>query len=58
MYGIFKFVDIEQFTSGDGWDWDDSIEYVELSARGAALLNVFQKQPKLRDSLGGPVLRT
>ncbi|GKS56556.1 hypothetical protein YTPLAS18_00830 [Nitrospira sp.] len=44
VYGIFKFLNIDQFTSYEGWDWDDSIEYVELSSRGAELLNVFRDE--------------
>jgi predicted nucleotide-binding protein len=42
VYGVFRFQDIEQFTSDEGWKWDDSIEYVELSPRGAALLNLLR----------------
>jgi predicted nucleotide-binding protein len=58
VYGVFRFVNIDQFTSEEGWDWDDSIEYVELSARGAALLNAFQKQPNVNGSARGRALRS
>jgi predicted nucleotide-binding protein len=42
VYGVFRFRDIEQFTSEEGWEWQHSIEYVELSPRGAALLNLLR----------------
>jgi predicted nucleotide-binding protein len=58
VYGVFRFMNIDQFTSGEGWNWDDSIEYVELSRRGAALLNVFQKQPNVNGSVEGRVPRS
>jgi predicted nucleotide-binding protein len=53
VHGVFKFVNIYQFTSDEGWDWDDSIEYVKLSARGAALLNLLQKQQSVSRSARG-----
>jgi hypothetical protein len=44
VYGIFRFTGIEQFTSDESWDWDESIEYVELSLRGVALLNILRER--------------
>ncbi len=40
--GVLEFKDIEQFTSEESWDWAESIEYVSISERGAALLNLLQ----------------
>jgi predicted nucleotide-binding protein len=48
VYGVFRFVNIDQFTSGKGWKWKHSIEFVRLSARGTALLNLLKKERKIR----------
>jgi hypothetical protein len=39
VLGVLRFKDIETFTSEEGWRWKDSIDFVEWSGRGAALLN-------------------
>jgi predicted nucleotide-binding protein len=54
VYGVFKFESIDQFTSDKGWGWKHSIQYVELSARGAALLNMFQKQAHVDPRTAAP----
>jgi predicted nucleotide-binding protein len=44
VYGVFRFIGIDQFTSDESWDWGESISYVALSQRGAALCNILQKR--------------
>jgi hypothetical protein len=45
VLGVLRFKDIEDFT-GEGWNWDDSVDYVEVSVRGAALMNQMKEYVK------------
>jgi predicted nucleotide-binding protein len=42
VLGVFEFKSSENFTNETDWTWRSSIEYVQLSSRGAALLNVLR----------------
>lgn len=42
VLGILRFKDIEAFTGEYSWHWTSSVEYVEWSGRGVALLNDMQ----------------
>jgi predicted nucleotide-binding protein len=44
VLGVFRFIDSENFTDGNSWDWVDSIDHVALSSRGVALLNVLRNE--------------
>jgi hypothetical protein len=44
VLGILRFKGIEAFTSDEGWHWTASVEYVEWSGRGVALLNEMQSK--------------
>lgn len=44
VLGILRFKDIDTFTSGEGWHWTHSVEYVDWSGRGVALLNDLRRR--------------
>jgi hypothetical protein len=41
--GVFRFKGIDRFTSGESWHWKESIAFVSLSRRGAALMNLIRE---------------
>ncbi len=54
VLGVFRFKGIDAFTSEESWSWDESIDYVEFSERGAALANVLARQHRLTAQAAAP----
>jgi hypothetical protein len=44
VLGVFRFLNTDYFTDDGSWNWKSSVDYVGLSARGVALLNVLRAE--------------